>query len=114
MRNLPKHKTSSMMQDSSTKEDTDYFYDEMLENSDQLTTNNNILPTDVGSRIGIMYTVKGETAEMHFILNGEDMGAWAKDIPHKDLPLRAVVDVYGTTKQVKIIHLSYGMMIQKF
>lgn len=70
--------------------------------------NDNVLPTDVGSRIGIVYIVKGDMAEMHFILNGEDQGPCAKDIPYKSGPLYAVVDVYGTTKQVRIIQLSCG------
>ncbi|ELT96851.1 hypothetical protein CAPTEDRAFT_224507 [Capitella teleta] len=64
-----------------------------------------ILPTDVGSRIGIMYVVKQNKAEMHFILNGEDQGPCAKDIPYGDKPLYAVVDVYGTTKTVRIVQL---------
>lgn len=72
-----------------------------------------ILPTDVGSRIGVVYVPKritpnGGTAEMHFIINGEDQGPCSKDIPYQDGPLFAVVDVYGTTKQVKIVQL-YGV-----
>ncbi|KAM0731377.1 Neuralized-like protein 2 [Formica fusca] len=70
-----------------------------------------ILPTDVGSRIGIMYVPQAgcpDKAEMHFIINGEDQGVCGKDIPYKAGPLRAVVDVYGTTKQVRIIQL-YGV-----
>lgn len=44
---------------------------------------------------------------MHFIINGEDQGVRGKDIPYKAGPLRAVVDVYGITKQVQIVQL-YG------
>jgi len=69
-----------------------------------------ILPTDTGSRIGIMYVPQAgctDKAEMHFIINGEDQGVCGKDIPYKAGPLRAVVDVYGTTKQVRIVQL-YG------
>lgn len=66
-----------------------------------------ILPTDVGSRIGIMYRVVDRFAEMHFIINGEDQGPCARNIPYQQGPLHAVVDVYGTTKQVRIIQL-YG------
>lgn len=69
--------------------------------------NEQILPTDVGSRIGIMYHIVGSVAEMHFIINGEDQGPCVKNIPHQSGPLYAVVDVYGTTKQVRIIQL-YG------
>lgn len=68
----------------------------------------NILPTDVGSRIGVMYVLRGECADMHFIINGEDQGACATDIPYRSGPLFAVVDVYGTTKQVRIVQL-YGV-----
>jgi len=73
-------------------------------------TNNSqdILPTDVGSRIGVVYIpVQNDNAEMHFIINGKDQGACFRDIPYKKGPLHAVVDVYGTTKQVRIIQL-YG------
>jgi len=73
-------------------------------------SDDSVLPTDVGSRIGIMYVVTGdgETAEMHFILNGEDQGPCARGIPYKTTPLYAVVDVYGTTKQVRIVQLTCG------
>lgn len=46
-------------------------------------------------------------AQMHFIINGEDQGPCTTDIPYKEGALHAVVDVYGTTKQVKIVQL-YG------
>ncbi|VDI37569.1 neuralized-like protein 2 [Mytilus galloprovincialis] len=68
----------------------------------------NVLPTDVGSRIGIMYTVVNNSAEMHFIINGEDQGPCVRNIPYNNGALHAVVDVYGTTKQVRIIQL-YGV-----
>lgn len=69
----------------------------------------NILPTDTGSRIGVMYVPQAgsDKAEMHFIINGEDQGVCQKDIPYKAGPLHAIVDVYGTTKQVRIVQL-YG------
>ncbi|XP_063367088.1 neuralized-like protein 2 [Cydia amplana] len=74
-----------------------------------------ILPMDAGSRIGVMFvpcpkTSKDEPdlAEMHFIINGEDQGPCTKAIPYSRGPLHAVVDVYGTTKQVKIVQL-YGV-----
>lgn len=66
-----------------------------------------ILPTDIGSRIGIMYKIVDNFAEMHFIINGEDQGPCVKTIPYQSGPLYAVIDVYGTTKQVRIIQL-YG------
>ena len=75
-----------------------------------------ILPTDVGSRIGVVYIPKritptDATAEMHFIINGEDQGPCTKDIPYQEGPLFAVVDVYGTTKQVRIVQLYGGIYI---
>ncbi|CAD6228083.1 GSCOCG00006344001-RA-CDS [Cotesia congregata] len=67
----------------------------------------NILPTETGSRIGVMYVPQRGTdlAEMHFIINGVDQGICGKDIPYKEKPIHAVVDVYGTTKQVRIVQL---------
>jgi hypothetical protein len=44
----------------------------------------NVLPTDVGSRIGIMYSVVGKSAEMHFIINGEDQGPCVRNIPYNN------------------------------
>lgn len=71
----------------------------------------NLLPTETGSRIGVMYVPQAgsDKAEMHFIINGEDQGVCGKDIPYKAGPLHAVVDVYGTTKQVRIVQL-YGVL----
>lgn len=67
-----------------------------------------MLPSDTGSRIGMIYVQNpndNNKAEMHFIVNGEDQGPCTKDIPYKESELYAVIDVYGTTKQVKIIQL---------
>ncbi|KAK9892306.1 hypothetical protein WA026_019110 [Henosepilachna vigintioctopunctata] len=65
-----------------------------------------ISPTDMGSRIGVMYIPTDENkANMHYIINGEDQGPCVKGIPFNDAPLHVVVDVYGTTKKVKIIQL---------
>lgn len=75
-----------------------------------ISSSQHILPMDAGSRIGIMYVPQAgsDKAEMHYIINGEDQGVCGKDIPYKAGPLRAVVDVYGTTKQVRIVQL-YGV-----
>lgn len=70
-----------------------------------------ILLTDKGSRIGVVFVPtphNHDLAEMHFIINGEDQGPCVRDIPYKQGALHAVVDVYGTTKQVKIVQL-YGV-----
>jgi len=67
------------------------------------------LPTDIKSRIGIVYLpVNADHAHMHYIINGEDKGPCVKTIPYKDGPLFVVVDVYGSTKKVRIIQI-YGV-----
>ncbi|KAB7503711.1 Neuralized-like protein 2 [Armadillidium nasatum] len=75
----------------------------------KVTFRREILPTDEGSRIGVVYLPKGNLAEMHYIINGEDQGAFTRKLPYKDAPLFAVVDVYGATKQVRIIQLYGGV-----
>lgn len=68
-----------------------------------------VLPTDTGSRIGVMYVPNNEfEAEMHFIINGEDQGPCVRHIPYKKAPLHAVVDVYGATTKVRIVQLYAG------
>lgn len=72
-------------------------------------TSQSQLPTDVGSRIGVMFVPTSETtADMHFIINGEDQGPSSREIPYKSNPLFAVVDVYGSTKKVRVIHFDGG------
>lgn len=72
-----------------------------------------ILATDVGSRIGVMYCPDetGYYARMHFIINGEDQGPSDELIPLNEgsASLFAVVDVYGTTKQIRLIELYKGI-----
>ena len=80
--------------------------------SSETSSDTSILPTDVGSRIGIVYVIKDDQAEMHFIINGEDQGPCVKCIPYHEGPLYAVVDVYGTTKRVRIIQLYGGNILQ--
>lgn len=72
-----------------------------------------LYPTDVGSRIGVMFIPTSENrADMHFIINGEDQGPLSRDIPYRDAPLYAVVDVYGTTKKIRIIQISLVPSLQ--
>lgn len=72
----------------------------------------------VGSRIGVMYVpcikvTPGEPdlAMMHFIIDGYDVVASSKKIPYKKGNLHAIVDVYGTTKQIKIVQLYGGKFL---
>lgn len=61
-----------------------------------------------GSRIGVLFVPTKHDinrAQMHFIINGYDQGPCTQDIPYKEGALHAVVDVYGTTKQVRVIQL---------
>lgn len=48
-----------------------------------------------------------DLAELHFIVNGEDLGAQAVDIPYKKSNLYVCVDVYGEFNQPKVISLIY-------
>jgi hypothetical protein len=66
-------------------------------------------PTDEGSRVGLIYVPRTpELADMHFIINGEDQGPCCREIPYGAGPLYAVVDIYGSTKQVRLIQLYQG------
>lgn len=59
------------------------------------------LIADTGSRIGVLFVPTKEDkdlAELHFIVNGEDLGAQAVDIPYKTSNLYVCVDVYGTSQ----------------
>ncbi|XP_061396166.1 neuralized-like protein 2 [Musca vetustissima] len=77
------------------------------------TAADGILLTDKGSRIGVVFipTENDKTkGEMHFIINGVDQGPCTRDIPLDEAPpLHVVIDVYGTTKQIRIIQL-YGIV----
>lgn len=75
---------------------------------DDLFKTNALPPTARRSRIGVVYVPKGRNlADMHIIINGEDMGASAKRIPTTQ-PLYAVVDVFAATKCVRIVQVEYG------
>ncbi|XP_017070238.2 neuralized-like protein 2 [Drosophila eugracilis] len=74
-----------------------------------------ILLTDRGSRIGIIYVPTVHSAskgELHFIINGVDRGPVSRDIPLNRAPLFVVIDVYGTTKQIRIIQLEGILSLQ--
>lgn len=75
---------------------------------DDLYKTNALPPTARRSRIGVLYVPKRrDLADMHIIINGEDMGASAKGIPSTQ-PLYAVVDVFAATKCVRIVQVEYG------
>lgn len=75
---------------------------------DDLYKTNALPPTARRSRIGVLYVPKEQDlADMHIIINGEDMGASAKGIPASQ-PLYAVVDVFAATKCVRIVQVEYG------
>ncbi|XP_010292839.1 PREDICTED: neuralized-like protein 2, partial [Phaethon lepturus] len=69
----------------------------------------NVLPaTARRSRIGVLYSPQPDgTADMHIIINGEDMGPSARHLPAAR-PLYAVVDVFASTKSVRVIPVEYG------
>ncbi|XP_017929364.3 neuralized-like protein 2, partial [Manacus vitellinus] len=69
----------------------------------------NVLPaTARRSRIGVLYAPQPDgTADMHIIINGEDMGPSARGLPTAR-PLYAVVDVFASTKSVRVIPVDYG------
>ncbi|CAL8241762.1 unnamed protein product [Gadus morhua 'NCC'] len=75
---------------------------------DDLYKSNALPPTARRSRIGVLYVPRGGgRADMHIVINGEDMGASAKGLP-ADRPLYAVVDVFAATKTVRIVQVEYG------
>lgn len=69
----------------------------------------NVLPaTARRSRIGVLYAPQPDgTANMHIVINGEDMGPSARHLPTAR-PLYAVVDVFASTKSVRVIPVEYG------
>ncbi|KAJ7417441.1 Neuralized-like protein 2 [Pitangus sulphuratus] len=69
----------------------------------------NVLPaTARRSRIGVLYAPQPDgTADMHIVINGEDMGPSARGLPTAR-PLYAVVDVFASTKSVRVIPVDYG------
>ncbi|XP_053309754.1 neuralized-like protein 2 [Spea bombifrons] len=75
---------------------------------DELYKSNILPPTSRRSRIGVLYEPQSDgTHNMHIIINGEDMGASARGIS-AEKPLYAVVDVFASTKSVRVIQLEYG------
>ncbi|XP_070600418.1 neuralized-like protein 2 isoform X2 [Erythrolamprus reginae] len=70
---------------------------------DELYRANVLPPTARKSRIGVLFTLQPDgTAHLHTVINGEDMGAVARGLPGSR-PLYAVVDVFATTKSVRLV-----------
>lgn len=70
---------------------------------DQAEHMSDMLSADVGSRIGVTYVIQNNCANMYIIINGYVFGPCATNIPYKDGRIYAVADLYGTTKQVRIV-----------
>ncbi|XP_071957554.1 neuralized-like protein 2 [Antedon mediterranea] len=67
----------------------------------------------VGSRIGITYNIQGDSAYMYFIINGEESSGTKMEWANLSAPFFPVVDVYGVTKQVRILQISYMPSLQE-
>lgn len=75
---------------------------------DELYRTNVLPPTALRSRIGVLYAPRPDgTADMHIVINGEDMGPSARSLPTAR-PLYAVIDVFASTKSVRVIQVEYG------
>lgn len=104
---IPRRLLKPARKDAAGAMDQDEEYDD---------SNSGILITDQGSRIGVVFVPTDEDenmAEMHFIINGVDQGACTNQIPLGRAPLYVVIDVYGTTKKIRIIQL-YGSKCNDF
>ncbi|XP_006881647.1 PREDICTED: neuralized-like protein 2 [Elephantulus edwardii] len=76
---------------------------------DQLYELNVLPPTARRSRLGVLFCPRPDsTADMHIVINGEDMGPSARGLPVSQ-PLYAVVDVFASTKSVRLVQLEYGL-----
>uniref|UniRef100_G3VKT6 Neuralized E3 ubiquitin protein ligase 2 n=1 Tax=Sarcophilus harrisii TaxID=9305 RepID=G3VKT6_SARHA len=76
---------------------------------DQLYELNVLPPTARRSRLGVLFCPRPDgTADMHILINGEDMGPSARGLPTTQ-PLYAVVDVFASTKSVRLVQLEYGL-----
>ncbi len=68
-----------------------------------------LLPAEVGSRLGLILIPDGdERADLFFFINGVPHGPMATGIPYKKAPLYVVVDVYGATRRVRILQRDKG------
>lgn len=71
-----------------------------LNPSDKLSDGN------VGFKIGVLYLPTDDTvANLYLMINGDVLGPFATEIPYKEHPLYAVVDIYGKTKRVRLLQI---------
>lgn len=64
---------------------------------------------EVGYKIGVVYIPRNDDiADLFFIFNGDLFGPYALEIPYKETPLYAAVDVYGRTQKVRILQIQAG------
>ncbi|XP_065561814.1 neuralized-like protein 2 [Artemia franciscana] len=81
------------------------------------------LPTEVGGYLGVRFVpCNDHTAEMKISVNGRDLryctaetlydGPLSGEIPYQDGPIYAVFDVYGTTKAIGVVQISYFPSLQ--
>ncbi|XP_075921259.1 neuralized-like protein 2 [Petromyzon marinus] len=68
-----------------------------------------------GTRIGVIWRILegkyGDTEQegvMHLLVNGRDLGVFARGIP-THTPIFAVVDVFGCTRAVTVLHVEYAV-----
>ncbi|XP_023597531.1 neuralized-like protein 2 isoform X2 [Trichechus manatus latirostris] len=81
---------------------------------DQLYELNVLPPTARRSRLGVLFCPRPDgTADMHIVINGEDMGPSARGLPATQ-PLYAVVDVFASTKSLRLVQLEYGFPFPLF
>uniref|UniRef100_S4RRI1 Neuralized E3 ubiquitin protein ligase 2 n=1 Tax=Petromyzon marinus TaxID=7757 RepID=S4RRI1_PETMA len=61
-----------------------------------------------GTRIGVIWRILEEEGVMHLLVNGRDLGVFARGIP-THTPIFAVVDVFGCTRAVTVLHVEYAV-----
>lgn len=68
-----------------------------------------------GTRIGVIWRIlegrygdKEQEGVMHLLVNGRDLGVFARGIP-THTPIFAVVDVFGCTRAVTVLHVEYAV-----
>ena len=92
------HKIPEKLNLSITQCDDRKYYENV--NFELLVKDYKSWPCDIGSRVGILLS---PSRQVYFIVNGKQYGPCGKPIPHNE-NVYAVLDLYGSTKQVRIIN----------